>query len=111
MTIISRKTLMATIAGASLALAGAALTTAPAMAGGWHGGHGFHKGGFHKGFFFKKKHFWHGKKFGYGYGYPSYFASGYGADLKGFKGKSFDAPEVKKSITPGDMKTEAPETK
>jgi hypothetical protein len=116
MTLFSRKTLMASLATASLALAGAALTSAPAMAGGWHGGHGFHKGGFHKGgfhkgFFFKKKHYWYGKKFGYGYGYPSYFASGYGADLKGFKGKSFDAPEVKKSITPGDMKTEAPETK
>ena len=110
MTIISRKTLMATIASASLALAGAALTTAPAMAGGWHGGHGFHKGGFHKGHFFKKKH-WYGKKFGYGYGSPSYFAYGYGGDYKGFKGRTSDTPDVKKSVEPGGVKTETPETK
>ncbi len=110
MTIFSRKTLMASMATASLALAGAALTTAPAMAGGWHGGHGFYKGGFHNGFFFKKKHYWYGNKFGYRYGYPSYFAYGYGGDFKGFKGKGFEAPEVKKGIEPSDVK-EAPETK
>ncbi len=108
MTIPSRKTLMASMATASLALAGAALTTAPAMAG---GGHGFYKGGFHKGYFFKKKHYWYGHKFGYGYKYPGHFAYGYGGDFKGFKGKGFDAPEVRKSIEPGDGKTDTPATK
>ncbi len=45
MTMFSRKTVMTALAAASLAVAGAALTTAPAAAKGGHGGH--HGGGHH----------------------------------------------------------------
>jgi len=45
MTMFSRKTVMAALAAVSLAFAGAALTSAPAMAGKGGGGGGNHGGG------------------------------------------------------------------
>ena len=75
MTMFSRKTLVTTLAAASLSLAGAALTSAPAAAKGWHGGH--HGGGHHG-------HHGHGGHWGghggWGYGGGVVFTGYYGGD-------------------------------
>ena len=75
MTMFSRKAVTTAFAAASLAVAGAALTSAPATAKGGHsghhgGGHHGHHGGGHWG--------GHGGHWGHGgYGYVSYYGGGY----------------------------------
>ncbi len=76
MTMFSRKTVVTALAAASLAVAGAALTAAPAAAKGGHGGH--HGGGHHG-------HHGHGHGGHWGHGHwghggvriVSYYGGGY----------------------------------
>jgi hypothetical protein len=71
MTMFSRRFLATTLTAAGLALAGAALTSAPAAAkGGHHGGH--HGGGHHGG----HRHGGHwGGGWGGGFGYTGYYGA------------------------------------